>query len=407
LNLKREAHETEIQFGWRLYTYVKNGQLTWQELADLMNRDCRTDESEYRTESAYRKPLQGAQKYYDEIFSKMTSDNDILCDIEAERRELDKARKKLQTEKIEYNRWLREEAREEMIFEKIRESISQLTPISVPKLRERDISTDNPDERGAVLCLADAHFNTEFEIRGLFGEIINSYSPEIFYQRMWYLRDKLQEICKREELSKLYIFGLGDDNDGLLRLTDNLFKLRWGVIDSTIVYAEFMANWLNEVSKFVNIELQIVEDSNHNQLRLCSAPKNAFKDENLSKIIIHIIKCRLQGNPRITVVQNPTGYVYAKVAGYNLLGIHGETKSLKLAIDDLSRLYKTQIQYVIGGHNHHSEEFGSDCEGISVGSIIGIDDYSASIMRSSNASSTMLIFEKDRGLVTKHTIKLN
>ena len=407
LNLKREPTETETQYGWRLYTYLKSGELTWQELADLMNRDCRADESEYRTESAYRKPLQGAQKYWDEVFSKMVTDKDILKDIEVERRELDKARKKLQTEKIEYNRWLREEAREEMIWEQICDSISKLSPITIPELKNFELSSDNSEERGTVLCLADAHFNTEFEIKGLFGEALHSYSPEIFYQRMWYLRDKLREICKREKILKLHIFGLGDDNDGLLRLTDNLFKLRWGVIDSTIVYAEFMSNWLNEVSRFVNIELQMVEDSNHNQLRLCSAPKNAFKDENLSKIIIHIIKCRLRDNPRITIIQNPTGYIYANVVGYNLIGIHGETKSLKTTIDDLSRLYKTQIHYVIGGHKHHSEEFGTDCEGISVGSIIGIDDYSVNIMRSANASSTLLIFEKGRGLVTKHTIKLN
>ena len=36
-----------------------------------------------------------------------------------------------------------------------------------------------------------------------------------------------------------------------------------------------------------------------------------------------------------------------------------------------------------------------------------IDDYSTSLMRSSNASVTMLIFEEGNGLVTKHTIKLN
>ena len=371
---------------------------SWQEVANVLNQRLHRDYSE----ACYRKAYEYWNLMDSAIKKCVGNDVSVSKELEIQKRELEKERKKLQTDKLEYNRWLRDNAREEMVYERIADGIANLTPIDVPS--SRSIAENN---RGAVLCLADAHFNTEFEIKGLFGEILNSYSPEIFYQRMWYLRDKVKEICERENITSLHIFGLGDDNDGLLRLTDNLFKLRWGIIDSALIYADFMANWINEVSKFVNVNLQMVKDSNHNQLRLCSAPKNAFKGENLSKVIIHTIKTRLQDNPCVTIAQNPTGYIYANIVGYNLMGIHGEVKSLKTAIDNLSRLYGLRVNYLIGGHKHHAEEYGFDCEGISVGSIIGIDNYSTSLMRSSNASATMLIFEEGNGLVTKHTIKLN
>lgn len=370
----------------------------WNKIRDILNARLKKDYNE----STYRKKY---QSYCDMKSACKDIDPDFTGDtteVDVQKRELEKERKKLQTEKLEYNRWLRENAREEMIYEQINDGINKLIPLEIPE--PRAIKEQN---REAVLCLADAHFNTEFEIKGLFGEVLNSYSPEIFYQRMWYLCDKVREICERENMSVLHIFGLGDDNDGLLRLTDNLFKLRWGVIDSTLVYADFMANWINEISKFVDVKLQMVEDSNHNQLRLCSAPKNAFKGENLSKVIIHIIKSKLKDNPCVTITQNPTGYIYENILGYNLMGIHGEVKSLKEAIDNLSKLYGLRIDYLIGGHKHHSEEYGFDCEGISVGSIIGIDSYSTHLMRSSNASATMLIVEEGNGIVTKHTIKLN
>lgn len=401
MDFKKHEGENERQYIWRTSKAIDKGETTWKEYANIINETWRDDESEYRDESAYRKPLASAKAYYEDVFSKMIS-NEYSDELMQIKRDLEKERKKLQTEKLEYNRWLREDAREELIYEQITDKLSELTPIGVPPVRNV-----LPSNRGAVLCLADAHFNTEYTIKGLFGEVLNSYSPEIFYQRMWYLRDKVREICEREGITTLHIFGLGDDNDGLLRLTDNLFKLRWGVIDSTLIYADFMAHWLAEISKFVNVELQMVEDSNHNQLRLCSAPKNAFKGENLSKVIIHIIKTRLENNPNVTIVQNPTGYIYANVVGYNLMGIHGEVKSLKTAVDNLSRLYGLRVDYLIGGHKHHAEEYGFDCEGVSVGSIIGIDSYSTSLMRSSNASATMLIFEEGNGLITKHTIKLN
>lgn len=370
----------------------------WAKIAAELNKRLNKDynESTYRKRFQAYCEMKAACKDIDSDFNGSTNDISVL------KRELEKERKKLQTEKLEYNRWLRENAREEMVEEGIYNAISNLKPLDVPKSRE--IPSSN---RGAVLCLADAHFNTEFEIKGLFGEVLNSYSPEIFYKRMWYLRDKVKEIVEREHLTNLHIFGLGDDNDGLLRLTDNLFKLRWGVLDSTLIYADFMAQWFNDVSKFVNVELYMVNDSNHNQLRLCSAPKNAFKDENLSKVILHTIKARLENNPCVVVHENPTGYIYANIMGYNVMGIHGEVGSLKTAIDNLSKLYGLRLDYLIGGHKHHSEEYGFDCEGISVGSIIGIDDYSTSLMRSSNASATMLIFEEGNGLATKHTIKLN
>ena len=370
----------------------------WNEVADILNKRFDTSYSE----SCFRKTWQYFDRMYDACKDIFTTSDDGFKEFDLKKRELEKERKKLQTDKLEYNRWLRNDAREEMIFERIVDEISRLEPIDVPESRNVVTSC-----RDAVLCLADAHFNTEFEIKGLFGEVLNSYSPEIFYERMWRLRDKVKEICKRECITHLHIFGLGDDNDGLLRLTDNLFKLRWGVVESTIIYAEFMANWINEISRFVDVDLQMVADSNHNQLRLCGAPKNAFKDENLGKVIVYTISERLKDNPCVTITQNPTGYIYANVVGYNLMGIHGEVKSLKSAIDDLSRLYGLRVDYLIGGHKHHSEEYGFDCEGISVGSIIGIDAYSTSLMKSSNASANLLIFEEGEGLVTKHTIKLN
>lgn len=393
---KRFTKEQYIEI-WKAGNSKTKGE-TWDMVGDKLNKLFGCD----YTSSCYRK----AYEYYclmaNAIKDCIGDTKDVTSEFEIQRRNLEKERMKLQTEKLEYRRWLREDAREEMVLEKITDAISSLSSIEVPSP-----VPNVPNKRGAVLCLADQHFNTEFEIKGLFGEVLNSYSPEIFYERMWKLRDKVKEICERENLTHLYIFGLGDDNDGILRLQSNLFKLRYGMMDSAIVYAEFMSQWLNEISKFVTIELQMVMDSNHNQLRLCGAPKNAFQGENLAKVIIHIIETRLENNNNIKIIKNETGYIYSNICGYNIIGIHGETKSLKTAIDNLSRLYGIRLDYIVGGHKHHSEEYGFDCEGISVGSIIGIDDYSTSLMRASNASSTMLIFEENNGLVTKHTIKLN
>ena len=39
--------------------------MSWTELADIINRECRSDELEYRTEAAYRKSYTTAKRFFD------------------------------------------------------------------------------------------------------------------------------------------------------------------------------------------------------------------------------------------------------------------------------------------------------------------------------------------------------
>ena len=404
-NLAKLLSESEIQYSWRLYSHVQNGEMTWQDLADLMNKYCREDESEYRTESAYRKRIQSAALYLKEVFSQ-TSDNEMLASIKEERRELEKERKKYQTEKIEYNKWLRENARDELIAEKIAEAVREIQPLQAPDVH---IVDDVQNAKEGILVLADAHYGIEFCIKGLHGEVINEYSPEIFEQRMWYLYRKVCEIIEREKFTTIHIYELGDGIDGIIRLTSQLMKLRYGILESTVKYANFLSEWLNKLSEKVNIKVYFTLDSNHNQLRICGSPKDSFKGENVSMIIKEIVKNRLENNQHIKVVENPTGYPYAKICEqYNVLGIHGEVKNLGKAIDDFGRSYGVKINYIIGGHKHHKEnvETGIDCEAISVGSIIGIDSYGLSLNKTSNPCVSFMVFENELGLTTQYNIKL-
>lgn len=396
--------ETEKQYIWRVSQYVKENKITWRELAGIINQTWREDESEYRDESAYRKPVGYAAAYYDEVFSKMIS-NEYSNQLVAQKNEIIKERKKIQTEKVEINRWLRESARDEMIIEQITEAIDKLEPINVPPLRIDDYDKST---KAAVLCLADCHYGVEFEIKGLFGEVLNAYSPEIFGERMWALLNKVVDIVTKEDLTELNIFMLGDEINGILRLTSQLMKLRYGIIDSAVRFADFMAQWLNELSQYVRVRLYHVQDSNHNQLRLLGQPKNAFPEENMSKVIMTIIKERLRDNPYVEVIDNPTGLIFADLAGYQVLGVHGEVKNLAQACNDFSRMYNTKIDYIVSAHIHHlkSEEIGFDSEAISVRSLIGVDNYAVSLQKASNAGASIIIFEEGEGKTCQYDIKL-
>ena len=405
MDLNIRDGENELQYIWRTAEYVKDGKITWKGLADEINTRWRDPVGEpRRCESSYRKAINAAKAYKAEVFDRMDSGS-YANSLDEKKRELEKERKKLQTEKLEYNRWLRENARDEMITEQIVNAVRSLEPLTIPEAR---IIKENTAKEG-ILVLSDCHYGIEFDIKGLFGETLNAYSPEIFEQRMWYLFNKVCDIVEKEQLDTIHIWECGDSIDSILRLTSQLMKLRYGILESTVKYANFLAEWLNRLSEKVNIKLQIVKRSNHCQLRICGAPKNAFPDEDMSVVITEIIKSRLENNPNIEIIENPTGYPFQLICGeYNVLAIHGEVKDLGKAIDDFGRTYKMPIDYLIGGHKHHREniETGIDCEAISVGSIIGVDSYGLSLNKTSNASATFLVFEEGLGKSVQYDIKL-
>ena len=398
-------NETEDQCLWRIGKAKDAGTLTenWPEIALFFNKTFREDETQYYDSSAYRKKYRNFVTAYEGIFSKERFTDEQMLTYEEQKRELEKAKIKLRTEKLEYNRWLREDARDELICEKICDAIKTLPPLEVPN---RVIPSHS--NREGVLLLADAHYGAEFKIVGLFGEILNEYSPEIFEARMWNLLNQVIEICLKEGFDSLNVYDLGDEIDGLLRVSQ-LWKLRYGVIDSAVYYGRFITAWLNELSKHVYVKYQMVKDSNHCQLRLLGQPKNTFKDENVSVIIADKIMDRLSGNPNFEFVQNPTGLIFdSNVVGYSILGAHGECKNLEQAIKELSKTYRTQIDFMVGGHKHHqnSTNVGIESDVIAAPSIIGIDDYSLSLNKTSDPGATLFILESGRGKVQEYNIKL-
>lgn len=394
---------------------------SWDKVADILNEIFGKSYSE----SKYRKEF---KRKYGTIKIKNTSnftsinndfedtlkedesvecydDNSELLLINKKIRELKAERIKFQTEKLEYNKWLREEARDDLITEKIVDAIkSSNYKISTPPFIQ---NTNENKNRTGVLIFGDEHFGTQFQIRGLYGEIINSYSPEIFESRMWDLFDQVKNIIEKERLTNISVYSMGDFVDGILRVKQ-LFTLKYGVIEGSVIYSKFIVNWLNELTKLVYVRFQMVY-GNHSELRLLSQPKGTFENENTGIIEKGFIETCLLVNPNFEFIQNPTGLIFENIYGWNILGIHGEVKNMANALKDFSNTYKTPIDYLIGGHVHHdkSETIGVNKEVINVSSLIGIDNYSISLNKTSNAGALFIVFREGYGIEVKYPIKLN
>ena len=404
ISLIKDYDETDLQYIWRICSAKDSGvlDLTWDEVATILNKELVSDESEYLSESAYRKKYQQAKAFYEDVFSKMES-GEYCNEIAEQRRRLKKELYKIQTEKLEYNRWLREDARDEMFEDKVIESISKYASISNPP-EKIEVKHNN---RAGVLCIADCHFGKEYKIYGLFNEVINEYSPEIFYKRMEQIYNETLELVDKERLSLIHIYNLGDSVEGFLR-NSQLWSLRWGVIDSATIFGNYMGDWLRKLSENVAI-IYHQTDGNHDELRLLDGKKGQHLCESAGKIIKNCIILKNEGNPNFTYIENKSGFIFDEVCGYNILGIHGEVKNLSQAIKDFDNIYGVKISYLVAGHKHHNESVNCGVKKgcIGVGSIMGSDDFSMSILQCADATATFVVFEEGKGKVDEHTYVLN
>lgn len=411
MDLFKKQGENDRQFIFRLGRAKEQGiiDLDWKQLTEIFNKELTElkGPDDNLSVSTLQQQYRIAVLYYEDVFKDMNlSEEHIeqLNEIDIKTQEMYKQQVKMQDVAREYHKRLREDARDEAITERIVQAINNLEPIVTPTYLH-EVSENN----SYLLAWGDAHYGIEYEIKDLYGGILNAYSPEIFKERMWDLYNQLVVLIEKEQITELNAWELGDALQGILRLNSQLMKLRYGIIESSILYAEFLANWLNELSKIVRIKYQMVVDSNHNQLRICNAPKNAFPEENMSKVIITFLKERLKNNPNISFIENPTGLNFDNLSGFNCLGIHGEVKNLSTALNDFSRTYKTHIDYIIGAHLHHktTEEAGRRSEALSIPSIIGVDPYSMSINKTSDAGASLFVFNEDKGLICEHRLKVN
>ena len=397
MEYKRYEGETEDELIYRICSQ-KDQIGTWKDVRDILNNLLNYSYNE----STYRKKYQYFNKLLYANSSKFADSEAQLETLREEKRELEKLKKQIQTEKIEYNKWLREEARDKLITEKIVNAINNQEKFDIPS----PIIIDTISKREGLLCFGDEHVGTEFVVKGLFGETINEYNLDVFYRRMSDLLTQTVKIIKKENIDILNIFSLGDFTDGVLRVSQ-LKNLKYGVVESTVLYANYISEWLNELSKYVKIRFQTVQ-GNHSQLRLLDQVKGTFEHENMEMIVSNTIKYRLKDNPNFKYIDTMNGMMINKICGFNFVGIHGEVKSMEQALKDYQLMYDIKIDYLIAGHLHHSksETIGIDKEVINVPSIIGVDPYSIKLRKTSNAGATLLIISEEYGKEIEYSIKL-
>lgn len=403
--MDRKKNESYLSFSKRVTRALSNKTISYKEWAkSLLNENIYGEENTRRCFVFFEKFLSILEN--DEINN--IQDENKLQEILIAKKELEKERKKIQTINLEYNQYVRDISRFELFNEKIKEAIDNMPALIFSNTMQDKFNS----KQTAVLCISDAHNGVEINMQTVFNEPINIYSPDILKKRLNKLADTVIKDYKNNfNYKKLIVFDLGDGIQNILRLSD-IAKLKTGVIDSVLQYAEMISQFLNKIQNELNIQIEFsCLGGNHSELRLISTGRN-WESENLGKVIREFIALRLKDNQNIKV--DPySDFSFKQIEGINILAIHGDDS--KKNINEISyweQYHNITIDILLMGHFHHQEQISlgysptGDKEIIIVPSLIGIDEFSRKNRKLARAGAKFILFE-DNNKTWEKVIYLN
>lgn len=364
--------------------------IDYQDWAEIVlgpdYRDCFSDEYLRRASKVFSIFLKNAEG------QEVESEDFGLQELLDAKEQIIKERKKLQAVNSQAQEYYRTLGRSELLVEQLKESIAELEPVKI-----QHIVHTNPTEKVGLLVVADAHYDSNYTVSGLFGETVNSYNRDIFKTRMWSLLAKID--ADDLDIDKLKIVFNGDSLEGLLRMS-SLTKLRQPVVKSTVEFAEFVSQWIGEAHNRLGVPIDVAfVPGNHTICRYLSQ-KPEFPDENLEFVIHAFVKMRLEDCSDIKVEPYDDVY-FTTVFNENLLFAHGETRDLESLMKYFEDLYNVTVDACYGAHFHSeaSKAVGVGNVGskrvVRVPSICGTDPYARSIQKNNRAGAYFACFDED------------
>ena len=318
-------------------------------------------------------------------------------------------RMKLRELSAKVNEMYRKEARVELLAESVKEAAKGLKPMQPLAYREIPRESD----KALVLCIGDVHYGAKIHVKGLNGETINRFDGEVFEARMQRLLQETIAILKKENIATVHVFLVGDLIDGMLRQSQ-LIRLEYGLVESTMRFSEYMANWILSLSMYADVHVAACS-GNHSEVRPLGSKRREFEAENMEKIILWYMAARLDEmrDEGIDIDVSCERFNKKEVLGHTFLLLHGDAeKDISKFADESIRLYGEPIDFFVCGHKHRENEYptGMTQQGTSaivrVPSLCGVDTYANSKNFGGAPGALAMVMEMDYGRRCIYPIRL-
>lgn len=400
--LKVMPHETEDECLMRIGEAKRDGLLDvkWVDIAEFFNKAFRVDETEYRTESSYRKKF---KNYIDakNLFVKQNLNGvDMSEELSMKLRELEKAKIKLRDERTDYQKSLREDARRESFIELIERAMKE--KIDAFDYKASPVINSDDD---MVACLSDLHAGIEIY------NWWNVYNTQILKNRLHKYLNEIHKIQKTHQCKICHVVLGGDAISGAihenLRLQNNE-----NVIEQLKIVITYIGEFIYILQEwFESINIYSVS-GNHSRLN----PNKEYhlKGEELEEMIPFCLKIQFAQNDKVSVCDYMACKIDSTISAFKTRGnklfyvVHGDHDTPSNVVKNLTLMSGTKPDGIIMGHRHNnalSTEHGVKI--IQCGSVVGTDDYCVDKRISGEPEQCVFITNEHRTIQCLYDIGLN
>ena len=386
-DLHKLENENEEQFIFRLGSAKDSGNLdmSWDEIADIINKEFRTDESEYRSEAAYRKPYQQAKRYFEaNVFKTYKDEDSYFKELRLQKQELEKEKVKTRDERNELRRVIREEARKESYKDQVLRSISeyQCDPLSYDESKKFTgiLKTDND----LIISCTDIHAGIEID------NYFNKFNEEILRERFNQYLDKIFEVQLRHGSENAYVI-LSELVSGIihneLRIENNQ-----NLIEQFLSVTNYISQFLSELSYHFNTVNVYICPGNHS--RISPKKEDSLKGENIDHLVLPFLEAKLQNFKNINFYKND---IEESIAMFNVrnnivMSSHGDKDSPNNVVQKFTLLFGIRPALVYLGHRHtNGLTTVYNTKVIESGTLSGTDNYALDLRLHTKPSQTISV----------------
>lgn len=401
MDINRLPNETELQYIWRLGSAKDSGvlEMTWEELADVFNKELREDDEEW-TESAYRKKYSQAKAFYEQVFSKMKPEAEINA-VDEKRRELERLKTQYRDER---NAWQKQNvttARVEQKLDYMEQIIQESGKRIYPAVTYEPVKKDE-EMRSLIVCLADLHIGQAF------SSCLGKYDSDIAKDRLKQYVEEIVKISKRHNAKLVYVACLGDLISGSIHKTIQVTN-RENVIDQIKLAGEYISDFCYQLTQHCDQVAFYSVPGNHSRI---DRKEDALKDERLDDLVAWFVGNSLKHVPNFADLSNlklDSTIGYSHIGTRNYFMVHGDLDSMNSAsIGEFTMMLGIVPDYIITAHKHSAKM--AEINGVTVyqsGSLVGSgDDYTVQHRLSGKPSQLVLVCDDD-GVECSYNVRLD
>ena len=398
ITLEKLPDENEEQFIWRIGQAKDAGiiDLEWTEIADIINKQFREDESEYRSEAAYRKPYQQTKRFFESgVFKQYKTDDAYINELRDTKFELRKEKQKMFDERAALNRRIREQARAESFIEIITNKIATVKPLELKYQRKEFIESDND-----IIChLTDIHAGINI------NHWYNTFNMDVLKERLASYLDQLFDIQKRHNSQDCFLV-VGEIISGLIHETLRI-ENNENVIEQFIQMSTILTDVIAEISNLFNNVHVYVTPGNHS--RCIPNKEHALRGENYDLLLPFYLKASLQNYKNVFIHDNLKDCDVAMfdVRGNKVMAVHGDKDTPESVVQKFTMVFGVKPDIVLLGHRHTNGLLTVyDSKVIQSGCVSGSDNYCVD-RRLKNRAEQVISIVDHTGLVCLYDVKID